>query len=85
MKDSTKYLPVSVIVPVYNAGEFLETCVDSINKDFYRVPAEIILINDCSTDNSIEIARTLSRKYSNLKIIDTKKIRAPLPHEEREY
>ena len=74
LKDSTQHLPVSVVVPVYNAGKFIEQCIDSINKNSnsaYRIPAEIILIDDNSTDNSIEIIAALAKRYPNLKLLQT--------------
>lgn len=45
---------VSVIVPIYNAEEYLRQCLDSIVNQTLR-DIEIILINDGSTDNSAEI------------------------------
>ena len=42
---------ISVIVPVYNVGSFLEDCVDSIINQTYT-QIEIILVNDGSTDES---------------------------------
>lgn len=48
-------LPVlSIIVPVYNAEEFLTPCLDSIVNQSYK-SLEIILVNDGSTDKSKEI------------------------------
>ncbi len=47
---------VSVIVPVYNAGEYIEMCMDAIKASSYP-SFEIIMVDDCSTDNSVEIAR----------------------------
>ena len=47
---------VSIIVPVYNAGRFLEKTLQSVfQQDF--TDWELLLVNDCSTDNSIEIIR----------------------------
>ncbi len=56
---------ISVIVPIYNASETLENCIDSIinQKDF--TDYEIILIDDGSTDNSYEIAQKYATKYPN--------------------
>ena len=45
---------VSVIVPIYNAGEYLRPCLESIVNQTY-LNLEIILINDGSTDTSAAI------------------------------
>jgi glycosyltransferase involved in cell wall biosynthesis len=52
---------VSVIIPVYNVAEYLPQCIESVGKD-----AEIICINDGSTDNSLEVLQ----RYPGVKIID---------------
>src|SRR5699024_896925 len=60
---------VSVIVPVYNAEPYLYKCVNSIlNQTFDQV--EIILINDGSTDNSVEICHTLATNDSRINVIN---------------
>ena len=47
---------ISVIVPLYNAERFLKTCIDSIlNQSFEDF--ELIIVDDCSTDRSLEIAQ----------------------------
>ena len=51
---------VSVIVPVYNATNYLERCLDSlVNQTLDEI--EFICVDDCSTDNSLEILT----KYAN--------------------
>ena len=40
---------VSVIVPIYNAGHYLEACINSISGNTYQ-NLQIILVNDGSTD-----------------------------------
>ena len=45
---------ISVIVPVYNAEEYLEECLESIKNQTYT-NIEVILVNDGSTDGSREI------------------------------
>lgn len=56
----------SVIVPVYNSGEYLEQAFESVltqqNVDLSRV--ELILYNDASTDNSLEVANRLKSRLS---------------------
>ena len=47
---------VSVIVPIYNAAEYLEQCLDSVINQTLK-DIEIILINDGSTDASAEICK----------------------------
>ena len=54
--EATQTPKVSIIVPVYNAGRFLEQTLQSVfQQDF--TDWELLLVNDCSTDNSIEIIR----------------------------
>lgn len=58
----------SVIIPIYNAEDTLELCVDSIRQsglDNY----EIILINDGSTDRSAEICERLRQKYPQIEYV----------------
>ena len=60
---------ISVIVPIYNVEEYLETCLDSlvrqtINKD----DLEVLLINDGSPDNSEAICKRYCEKYPFFKL-----------------
>lgn len=52
---------ISVIVPIYNAEKYLEECIESILSQTYK-NIELILINDGSTDNSLQICK----KYKNI-------------------
>ena len=52
---------ISIIVPTYNRVDFLCRCVDSILEQNYN-NIEIIIINDCSTDNTTEV---VTAKYGN--------------------
>jgi glycosyltransferase involved in cell wall biosynthesis len=47
---------VSVIIPVYNSASTLEKCLDSIFKSEYK-DYEVIVVDDASTDNSMEIVK----------------------------
>lgn len=47
---------LSVIVPVYNSGQYLEQCLESIINQTYK-NLEIIIVNDGSSDNSVEIIK----------------------------
>jgi glycosyltransferase involved in cell wall biosynthesis len=58
---------VSVIIPVYNTGEYLRQCLDSIvNQTLNDI--EIICVNDGSTDNSLDILEEYQKSDSRIKI-----------------
>lgn len=52
---------VSIIVPCYNHGKYIEECLDSLFNQTYRY-FEIIVIDDGSTDNSVKVLRELQKK-----------------------
>ncbi len=56
---------VSVITPVYNAERFIATAVESVMNQSYK-NIEIILVDDCSSDNSAEIIRLLQKNHPNI-------------------
>ncbi len=60
---------VSVIVPVYNAERYLQTCVESIIKQTYK-NIEIILINDGSVDGSLQLCKDFNERDSRIRVID---------------
>ena len=62
---------VSVIVPIYNAGEYLRPCLESIVNQTY-LNLEIILINDGSTDTSAAICEEFRQIDSRIRVIHRK-------------
>lgn len=63
---------VSIIVPVYNEEEYVSTCLISlINQTLDDI--EIILIDDNSTDNSLNILLDYAKKYPNIKVYHNEK------------
>ncbi|MBE3605370.1 glycosyltransferase family 2 protein [Campylobacter sp. RM13119] len=61
-----KNYDVSIIVPVYNTGKYIEKCAITLfEQDFDNI--EYIFINDCSTDNSMEILKTVIERYPNIR------------------
>lgn len=59
---------ISVIIPVYNTGAYLEKSIRSIMDQTYT-NLEIICVNDGSTDNSIEILEKLKHEDERITII----------------
>ncbi len=59
---------VSVIVPVYNAEKYLERCVESLRNQSLE-DIEIILVDDCSTDSSLEMCNKMAMEDSRIKVI----------------
>lgn len=57
---------ISVIIPVYNAAEFLEKAVNSALQ--FEEVKEIILIDDKSTDNSLLVCQKLSENNEKIKL-----------------
>lgn len=60
---------MSIIVPVYNAQEYLENCLDSLIGQTYR-NIEIICVNDGSTDESLAVLQDYSRRDSRIHLIN---------------
>ena len=64
---------VSIVIPMYNAENFIGECLDSIlNQTF--TDFEVIVVDDCSTDNSVEIVKGYTKKFGGrLKLAVTEK------------
>ena len=60
---------VSVIIPVYNAEEYLASCLDSVLGQTLK-NIEIICVNDGSKDGSLKILKEYRKKDKRIKIID---------------
>ncbi|MBU5268069.1 glycosyltransferase family 2 protein [Virgibacillus proomii] len=60
---------VSIIIPVYNAADFLENCLNSVVNQSYR-SLEVIVINDGSTDNSVSIIKRFIESDSRFSLYD---------------
>ena len=76
ISNQNKFLKMlaSIIITNYNYGKYLSTCLRScINQTLSNNDYEIIFVDDCSTDNSIKIAKQHKPYFKNLKIIENKK------------
>lgn len=60
---------VSIVLPVYNGEEFLAQSIESVINQTYK-DWELIIVNDCSTDSSLEIAKKYAQKDRRITIIN---------------
>ncbi len=62
---------VSIIVPVYNVSNYIEQCLNSLTNQTLK-EIEIIVVDDCGTDDSIDKAEKLAKKDKRIKIVHNK-------------
>ena len=53
---------VSIIVPIYNVADYIEKCLLSVLNQTYR-NIEVVLVNDCTPDNSMEVVQIILEGY----------------------
>lgn len=68
---------VSIITPLYNAKDYIMDTADSVLSQTIT-DFEWIIINDCSTDNSLEIVQELSERDVRIKVITLEKNSGPI-------
>jgi glycosyltransferase involved in cell wall biosynthesis len=59
---------VSVVTPVYNGEPFLAECIESVITQDYPF-AEYIIVNNCSTDRSLELAEHYARRDRRIRVV----------------
>lgn len=69
-------IKISVIMPVYNVSEYLKETLDCVLSQSFR-DFELIIIDDKSTDNTLQIAKTYAEKDNRIKVI-------PLPKNKKQ-
>ena len=62
-------LLISIILPIYNGEKFMAQSIESCLSQTYK-NIELIIVNDCSTDDSLKIARKYQNNDNRIKIID---------------
>lgn len=64
---------ISIIIPCHNVEQYLEKCIASVyDQQIHEEDFELILIDDESPDDSLELARNLTLNKNNVKIISQK-------------
>ena len=59
---------ICVLIPAYNMGKYLESCIDSVLAQTYR-NIRVLLVDDGSTDNTKEICEKYKEKDSRFESI----------------
>jgi glycosyltransferase involved in cell wall biosynthesis len=67
MKEDNK-IEISVVVPVYNAAATIDRCVESLLSQQTQYSYEVLLVNDGSTDNSLDVIRQWQRKDGRIRV-----------------
>ena len=63
---------ISIIITVYNSSKFLKKCLDSIINQSLK-DIEIICVDDCSTDNSLEILQEYAKNDDRIILLQQEK------------
>jgi glycosyltransferase involved in cell wall biosynthesis len=66
------YPLVTLLTPSYNAGPYISECIESICNQTYK-NWNYIIVNNCSSDNTIEIATKYASKNSRIRIYSNKR------------
>ena len=54
---------ISVIIPMYNAEKYIGECLESVLAQTFQ-DFEVIVVDDCSTDKSVEIVQSYAVKFN---------------------
>ncbi len=67
---NNKETTFSFIVPCYNVEKYIDACIESIeNQNFNGITYEILCIDDCSKDKTVERLHTLAKRNSNIRVL----------------
>ena len=74
MSDTSRPIKTSVIIPVYNTEDYLRETLESVLRQTQR-EIEVILVDDGSTDKSLEIEREFEQRDSRIRVIEQQNLR----------
>ena len=60
-------MKISIVIPIYNVSAYVESCLESVRKQSYK-DLEIILVDDCGTDNSMDVIREYLRVHNFVEV-----------------
>ena len=59
---------VSIVLPTYNGSKFLSRSIESVQEQA-ETDWELIIVNDCSTDNTLDIAQKYAQQDKRISVI----------------
>ena len=62
---------ISVLIPVYNVEKYVERCILSVLNQTMQEGVEVIIVNDCTPDSSMDIIAKVLNTYSDKYSHDT--------------
>jgi glycosyltransferase involved in cell wall biosynthesis len=75
---------VSVLTPVYNGARYVADCIESVLAQSYR-SFEYYIVDNCSTDESLEIARSYARKDPRIRVIANREFVGAIENHNRAF
>ena len=63
MENAATVPVISIVIPLYNTEKYIGECLDSVLAQTFQ-NFEVIVVNDCSTDNSIEVVKGYAEKFN---------------------
>jgi glycosyltransferase involved in cell wall biosynthesis len=73
---------VSVVTPVYNGAAFLAECIESVMAQTYE-NWEYVIVDNCSTDDTLEIARSYEERDSRIRVVSADLFVGPIENANR--
>ncbi|MEK6918009.1 MAG: glycosyltransferase [Nanoarchaeota archaeon] len=69
-----KFLPISVIIPSYNEEKEISNTLQAVvDLEYPSGKKQIIVVDDCSTDNTYRVIKEFAKKHSNMIVVQTPK------------
>ena len=69
-RQISKKIDVSVLISTFNKEKYIENTLDSLLKQSLSLEKfEVILVDDCSTDNTLNLVQSKIEKFSNFKLV----------------
>ena len=72
MDQQANKIRFSIIVAAYNIGEYIQRAVESVEEQTFK-NYELIIVNDCSTDDTKQKIKEMKNKYNNIIHLEHKK------------